>query len=63
MKVVKFGGTSVANATNIQKAVQHCKEKRRTANCGGICTQRRYRLLIKTGTLAEENDEQLSRRY
>src|SRR3954470_2047351 len=60
MKVLKFGGSSVANATNIQKVVNIVKRgsepSRRSvivvSALGGVTD-----MLIKAGTLAESGDE------
>lgn len=57
MKVLKFGGSSVANATNIQKVVSIVKSGTEpqivvVSALGGVTD-----LLIKAGTLAENNDE------
>ena len=57
MKVLKFGGTSVANAENIQKTVaiiQRSSEPQIVvvSALGGVTD-----LLIKAGTLAEQSDE------
>src|SRR6266487_3143376 len=57
MNVLKFGGTSVANAENIQKAVNIVKRSNDpqiivVSALGGITDQ-----LIKAGTLAENSDE------
>lgn len=57
MKVLKFGGTSVANAENIQKVVNIVKRSNDpqiivVSALGGITD-----LLINVGTLAEKSDE------
>ncbi len=57
MKVLKFGGTSVANAENIQKVVNIVKRSNDpqiivVSALGGITD-----LLISVGTLAEKSDE------
>src|SRR6476620_1895586 len=57
MKVLKFGGSSVANAENIQKVVNIIKRSEETqivvvSALGGVTD-----LLIKAGTLAEKSDE------
>lgn len=57
MKVVKFGGTSVANATNIQKAINIVKNDGEpkiviVSAFSGVTD-----LLIQAGTLAEASDE------
>ena len=57
MKVLKFGGSSVANAENIQKAVSIIWRDNEPkivviSALGGVTDQ-----LIQTGKLAEENDE------
>ena len=59
MQVLKFGGSSVANAENINKVVEIIKNKKRDTKTivvvsalGGITDQ-----LLKTAALAEANDE------
>jgi aspartokinase/homoserine dehydrogenase 1 len=57
MKVLKFGGSSVANAENIQKVVNIVKRSEEpqivvVSALGGVTD-----LLIKAGTLAEKSDE------
>ena len=57
MKVLKFGGSSVANATNIQKVVNIVKGGSEpqvvvVSALGGVTD-----MLIKAGTLAESGDE------
>lgn len=57
MKVLKFGGSSVANAENIQKVVQIVKSEQQpkvvvVSALGGVTDQ-----LINAGTLAEKGDE------
>src|SRR3954454_5064548 len=57
MKVLKFGGSSVANAANIQKVVnivRHSSEPQIVvvSALGGVTD-----MLIKAGTLAENADE------
>lgn len=57
MKVLKFGGSSVANAENIQKVVAIVKENTEpqiviVSALGGVTD-----LLIKAGTLAEQSNE------
>lgn len=57
MKVLKFGGTSVANAENIQKVVNIVKRNEEpelvvVSAFGGVTD-----LLIKAGTLAEKSDD------
>src|SRR5438045_5690622 len=57
MKVLKFGGTSVASAENIQKTVNIVKRSNEpqiviVSALGGVTDQ-----LIKVGTLAEKSDE------
>ncbi|CAN5200624.1 bifunctional aspartate kinase/homoserine dehydrogenase I [soil metagenome] len=57
MKVLKFGGTSVANAENIKKVVNIIKENAAAqiivvSALGGVTD-----LLITAGTLAEQGDE------
>ncbi len=59
MQVLKFGGSSVANAENINKVVEIIKNKKADAKTvvvvsalGGITD-----LLLKTAALAEANDE------
>ena len=57
MKVLKFGGSSVANAENIQKVVAIIKANSEpqivvVSALGGVTD-----LLIKAGTLAEQSDE------
>ena len=59
MQVLKFGGSSVANAENINKVVEIIKNKKGDTKTvvvvsalGGITD-----LLLKTATLAEANDE------
>src|SRR6266487_4522864 len=57
MNVLKFGGTSVANAENIQKAVSIIKRSNDpqiivVSALGGVTDQ-----LINAGTLAEKSDE------
>ena len=57
MKVLKFGGTSVANAENIQKTVSIVKAGSEpqivvVSALGGVTDQ-----LINVGTLAEKSDE------
>ncbi|MEX6686757.1 bifunctional aspartate kinase/homoserine dehydrogenase I [Danxiaibacter flavus] len=57
MKVLKFGGSSVANAENIQKVVQIVKNEQQpkvvvVSALGGVTDQ-----LINAGTLAEKGDE------
>lgn len=59
MQVLKFGGSSVANAENINKVVEIIKNKKNDAKAivvvsalGGITD-----MLLKTAALAEANDE------
>ncbi len=57
MKVLKFGGSSVANAENIQKVVQIVKNEQQpkvvvVSALGGVTDQ-----LINAGTLAEKGEE------
>ncbi len=57
MKVLKFGGSSVANAENIQKVVSIIKTNTEpsvvvVSALGGVTDQ-----LLKAGSLAEKNDE------
>ena len=58
MKVLKFGGSYVANAANIQKVVNIVKRGSEpqivvVSALGGVTD-----MLIKAGTLAEHGDEQ-----
>ncbi len=57
MKVVKFGGTSVANSINIQKAINIVKKNQEAQIVVVSALSGVTDLLIKTGTLAESNDE------
>lgn len=59
MQVLKFGGSSVANADNINKVVEIIKNRKKAAKTivvvsalGGITD-----MLLKTAALAESNDE------
>ena len=57
MKVVKFGGTSVANAINIQKAVSIVKNSGEPQVVVVSAFSKVTDLLIHAGTLAEQNNE------
>ncbi len=57
MKVVKFGGTSVANATNIQKAISIVKNNGGPQVVVVSAFSKVTDFLINVGTLAEQNDE------
>ena len=57
MKVVKFGGTSVANATHIQKAVSIVKNSSESQIVVVSAFSKVTDLLINVGMLAEQNNE------
>jgi bifunctional aspartokinase / homoserine dehydrogenase 1 len=57
MKVLKFGGTSVANAENIQKVINIIKRGNQPQIVVVSALSGVTDLLIKAGTLAEKSDE------
>lgn len=59
MKVLKFGGSSVANAENIEKVVKIVSDSLEKSRCAVVLSamQGITDLLIETGDLAESGDE------
>ncbi len=59
MKVLKFGGSSVANAENIEKVVKIVSDSLKGSQCAIVLSamQGVTDLLIETGNLAETGDE------
>lgn len=59
MKVLKFGGSSVANAENIEKVVKIISNSLNESRCAVVLSamQGITDLLIETGNLAEKGDE------
>ena len=59
MKVLKFGGSSVANAENIEKVIKIISDSIKESKCAVVFSaiQGVTDLLIETGQLAESGDE------
>ena len=59
MKVLKFGGSSVANAKNIEKVIKIISDSLKESKCAVVFSamQSITDLLIETGKLAEKSDE------
>ncbi len=59
MKILKFGGSSVGNAENIEKVVAIVKDETRKDSCAVVLSamQGTTDALIETGKLAENGDE------
>ncbi len=64
MKVLKFGGSSVANAENIEKVFEIVKNEIKTQSCVVILSamQGTTDALIEIGKLAESGDENFRRK-